>query len=92
MAVDQFTVLLRTLSRTPSRRHALRGLVSIISGGLLMQGTPGNTTARRDPDKKCPPCRKKKHGQCNKAKKPDGTPCGTGKICISGKCRADPNL
>jgi hypothetical protein len=92
MARDQFALLFRSLTRAPSRRVALRALASVIAGDLLIRQDRGDTVARRDPDKKCPPCRKKKNGQCNKTKKPDGTPCGTDKICISGKCRIDPNL
>jgi hypothetical protein len=35
--------------------------------------------------KRCPPCRKKKHGKCKK-KRPDGAPCGTGGQCQGGSC------
>jgi hypothetical protein len=36
--------------------------------------------------KRCPACRKKKHGHC-KRKKPNGTPCGEEKTCQSGTCK-----
>src|SRR5688572_25001219 len=89
MDASRFDGLSRSLSESPTRRGAVRGLAGLVAAGLLGRLGLADSAAKKSDkkDKTCPPCRKKKHGQCTKAKKPDGTPCGTGKTCQSGKCR-----
>ena len=92
MDASRFDGLSRSLAEPPTRRGAVLGLAGLVAAGLLGRLGLADVAAKKKGDKKrkgkkCPPCRKKKHGQCNKAKKPDGTPCGTGKTCQSGKCR-----
>ena len=96
MDASRFDALSRSLSLTPSRRLTLRAFAGLLVGGTLgrlglVDAEAKKKGGKKGNDKKCPPCRKKKQGQCNKAKKPDGTPCGTGKICQSGQCRAAPS-
>jgi len=61
-----------------------RSLLGPLSSGLLFvsRGFAATSVAA----KRCPACRKKKHGHC-KRKKPNGTPCGEPCLeCRNGKC------
>jgi hypothetical protein len=74
----RFDALARTFTHARSRRAVL---------GTLLAGTLGlldlaDTSAK----KRCPPCKKRKHGRCT-GKQPNDTPCPGG-TCQDGHCVA----
>jgi hypothetical protein len=79
MASVRFDRITRVLTRAPSRRV----LAGALLGSLLDASAPQETLAKKG--KKCGPCKKRKKGKCKS--KPNGAPCGGGKVCQGGKCR-----
>src|SRR5215216_22621 len=74
---SRFDALARTFTHARSRRAVL---------GTLLAGTLGlfelaETTAT----KRCPPCKKRRHGRCT-GKRPNGTQCPGG-TCRDGRCK-----
>lgn len=90
MDAKKFDTITKAMQTASSRRQTL---TTLLAGALGLVGL-AEVAAKKDKksDKKCPPCRKKKNGHCNKGRKPDGTPCGPDKICLSGKCRQAPTV
>jgi hypothetical protein len=76
MDADRFDTLARSLTDARSRRAALTALL----GSTLSLVGLAETEAK----KKCPPCKKRKNGNCKK-NKPDGTACPGG-TCRGGRC------
>src|SRR5215217_8689977 len=73
-----------TLARSLTAAGSRRGALAVLSGALgLILGASSIDEA--EAKKKCPPCRKRKHGTC-KRKKPNGTPCPGFGTCQGGKC------
>jgi hypothetical protein len=73
---SRFDALARTFTRVRSRRTVLS---TLLAGTLGLHGI-ADTTAK----KRCPPCKKRRHGRC-RGKKPDGTVCPGGR-CQGGRC------
>jgi hypothetical protein len=74
---DSFT---RSLTIAGSRRRILTITLSSALGLVFEASSVHEAVAK----KKCPPCKKRKHGKCKK-NKPDGTPC-IGGTCRNGQC------
>jgi hypothetical protein len=85
MDAGHFDDLLRSLTIDVSRRGVFRAVTGFIACGALASTTSRETDARKNKKKKCGPCRKKKDGKCKK-KRPNGTPCGAGRVCQDGSC------
>jgi hypothetical protein len=79
MDEDRFDALSRIIGTPGSRRRAV---ATALGGVLILLGLadPDDAPAR----KKCPSCKRRKHGRCKK-KKPDGAVCPGGK-CEGGRC------
>jgi hypothetical protein len=85
----RFDAIARSLSQFPTRRGALRAIVSglLVAGGIDRLGLATTSAKKKKTKKTCPRCRRLMKGKCNRAHKPDGTVCGPGLICQSGNCR-----
>src|SRR5215213_1258747 len=86
MDADRFATLLREMSRTPSRRGALRLLAGAALGGTLGWSGLVDTEAgkRHHRCKHCGQCERCKKGKCKP--KPNGQACDGGGTCQSGRC------
>jgi hypothetical protein len=101
MESSRFDALARSLSRTPSRRGALRsllGLMAVLPVGAAAATRQAQGDARKKrqctkpadckkPGNKCKQ-RTCQNGACGTRNRPENSPCGDGKRCCAGKCRA----
>ena len=77
---SRFDALARTVTHARSRRAVLGTLLA----GTLGLGGLADATAK----KRCPPCKKRKHGRCKANKQLNGTACLSGSgACQDGRCR-----
>jgi hypothetical protein len=83
MDASHFDSLLRTFTEQRSRRRLPQALLGFALGTAI-----GMSSIEEAPAKKCPPCKKRKHGKCKK-KKTDGKACSGG-TCQHGRCVATP--
>jgi hypothetical protein len=76
MDAIRFDQITRYLTESQPRRTVL---------GLVLAGASGRRDFGRGAAKKtCGKCKKRKGGKCKP--KPNGTGCGSGKVCDDGKC------
>jgi len=75
MDVDRFDQITRVLANAPTRRTFVGVALGVLG--------PERATAKKK--KTCGSCKKRKRGKCKP--KPNGAPCGGGKVCQGGTCR-----
>jgi hypothetical protein len=100
MDVDRFDAVLRALSSSPSRRHALRLLASTVVVGLPVAGTRSvdakGGKKGKGKGKGCPKGKKKCGKKCIAQEScctfVDCTGCSHERACVNGKCQCDPEL
>src|SRR5215212_4133285 len=88
MDIDHFVRIVHSLSATPSRRAAIRGLAGLTAGSFLAPFADSATAKRRGGKKKHHKKRKRTRRVCQEA---DGPTChycpeGQGHCPIDGKC------